>query len=409
MKNVLRVLGATSLLLLATHASAQSASTSGISATACSQSSNTLVCTTTTTLTLPPSTNLTGMTLPQSISAGPACASLSASPSVLTPNASTQISLAVNGCPTSSAYTYSWGSPLPTSNSATNSTNATLTPNSPTQIYSVQVCFSNNPAACTTYTASVNVQAAVPTLSGCAVSTTTTSVNVGGSATLTAACSSETGTGSGIRYQWSRNNNTIQGAVGATYTLSGTSDTASAGTSTYSVQISNNAPSSATASADITVTAATAATTDYCPATPVRATFNASEPYRIFYTSDYTSSFPAGSDFVIQLNVAANDTTVNRYLASLEFSDFGSSRGGRYVTVSRNKCDYTSTAQFVSPVYLGANLAVNSGSATSGIGSDNRSADIQLGAAGRWYINIRNVPGGCPGNVSCHALFRWAN
>jgi hypothetical protein len=174
------------------------------------------------------------------------------------------------------------------------------------------------------------------------------------------------------------------------------------------VQISNALPSTLPAGASVTVTPAVSGTTDGCPGTPVRLTINAAEPYRKIYTSDYTSSLSAGANFVVQFQVSANDTTAGRFLAQLGFVDFGAVRGGRYVTFSQNKCDYTDAAQWVSPNYSGFKTAVNAGTVSVVLGSDARSADVRL-TPGTWYLNVQNVVGSCPSNVSCHVAIEWAN
>jgi hypothetical protein len=408
MRAIFSVLAALSAALLVNQAHAQTASATGNSGTTCSQNGTTLTCTTTTTLTLPSGTNLNGMSLPQSIANGPVCTGLAANPSVLQSGVATLIALQVNGCPTSSTYIYSWGAPVAAVNASSTTYTATLTANTPTQNFSVQVCFANNPSACSTYTASIGVQAAVPSLSGCSINPATNSVVTGSTPVLTASCSTGTGAGSGVTYQWLRNGNTISGATASSYTLSPTADTAVAANNSYTVQINNSAPSSASASATVTVTTPPAGSTDYCPSTPVRLTINASEPYRKVYTSDYVGTFSAGNDFVVQFEVGANDTTLGRFLATLGFVDFGATRGGRYVTFSKNKCDYTNDAQWVSPNFFGIKTAVNAGTASVAVGSDSRSADVRL-TPGRWYLNIQNVIGACPSNVSCHAAVEWAN
>lgn len=407
MKAIFGLLAAVSLALSLTQVQAQSASASGNSGTTCTQTGATLVCTTTTTLSLPSGANLNGMSLPQSISAGPACTSLSATPSLLDPGVATQVALVVNGCPTSSVYDYTWGTPVAAINAPTTSYLATLNAATPSQTFSVQVCFRTNPSACNTYTQTVNVRAPIPALTSCAVTPSTPSVTVGSTPSLSASCATGTGAGSGVSYQWSRNGNAISGAVGSTYTLTA-SDTASVGVNSYAVQINNSAPSAQSASASVTTTPAVIGATDYCPNTPVRATIAAGEPYRKLYTSDIVGNFSAGADFVIQFDVTANDSTANRFLAGFEFADFGASRGGRYVTFSQSKCDYTAAAQWVTPFYSGTKIAVNAGRGTVVLGSDTRSGDVRL-TPGRWYINVQNAIGSCPSNISCHAVIEWAN
>jgi hypothetical protein len=406
MKALFSALGAITALLLASQTTAQTASANGNSGTSCTQTGTSLVCTTTTTLTLPAGTNLAGMTLPQSSATGPACTSLSAAPSLLDDSVATPVTLTVNGCPTSGTYTYSWGAPITSVNAPSTTYTATLSANTPSKSLSVQVCFANNPTACNTYTTTIDVRAPIPALAGCSVSPATSSVAVGSTPALTVTCSAGTGAGSGVSYQWSKNGNAIPGAIAATYTLAAATDTAAAGNSTYSVQVSNVKPSSASASSTVTVTPSVIVL-DGCPGTSPKLTILASETYKKIYTSDY-GSFAANTDFVIAFNVAAGDSTAGRFLATLGFVDFGASRGGRLVTFSKNKCDYTDDAQWVSPNYFGTKTPVNAGTASVVLGPDTRSADVRL-TPGTWYLNMRNVVGFCPSNVSCHAAVEWAN
>ncbi len=404
------VLGA---FVIAQSTWAQSASTSGTSATTCTQTGATLVCTTVTTVALPSGTNLSGMAINGSTPNTPACTSLTASPSVIPAGVNTAILLTVNGCPTSSTYTYTWASPVQAATASSTTHALTLGASSSPQPYSVQVCFASAPTSCTTYSASVSVQPSVtiPSLSGCLVTPATTSITVGGAATLNATCAAGTGAGSNVAYQWLRNGNAISGATGASYSLSA-SDTAAVGTASYLVQITNGAASgnNASASATVTTTAVVVGPTDYCPSTPVRATIAGTSVFQRVWTADITSSFPAGATFVIAVNINDSATTVGRYLAALNYSDAGSERGGRYVTFSRSKCDFTDNAQWVSPNFQGIKTALNSGSASISIGaSDTRSADIKLNSNGVWYLNIQNVIGQCPANSSCHSVIDWAN
>jgi hypothetical protein len=120
-------------------------SANGISSTSCSQASNTLVCTTTTTVNLPSGTNLTGMTLPQSSGvSGPGCTGLSASPSTVLSGVPTAVLLTVNGCPTTNSYTYTWAAPVATATGSSTTHAVTLSTNNPSQGYSVTVCLASN-------------------------------------------------------------------------------------------------------------------------------------------------------------------------------------------------------------------------------------------------------------------------
>ncbi len=408
MRVVNSLLAVACLALTGFDAAAQSASTSGNSGTTCTQSGATLVCTTTTTLSLPAGTNLTGMTLPQTSATGPACASVTASPTLLDPNVATAVTLTVNGCPTSGSYTYKWGTPVTNVNQASTTYTATLSQSNPSLAFSVDVCFTNNPTACNSYSTSVAVKAPVTALSGCSITPATTSTQVGTTPSLSASCTAGAGAGSGVTYQWSRNGTAISGATNSSYTLSAASDTVAVASNTYSVQITNAAPSTAAPTATVAVTAVDLPPEDKCPGIPVRYVIGASETFRKIYTTDYVGTFTAGNDFVVQIDVATTDTTVGRFLASVGFGDYGANRGGRYVTLSKTKCDYTDNAQWVSGNFLGIKTPANSATGSIALGGDTRGADARL-TPGRWFLNIQNVVGQCPSNQSCHAVIQWSN
>lgn len=402
-----RALALVCLGLCVGTASAQTAA--GTSTTTCSQNGTVLTCTTSTTVTLPSGVNLTpasGVTqfgLTGSAS-GPSCTGVTANPSSVAAGGLTAVAL-VTSCP-SGNYTYTWASPV-SSSTSTASIIPNLSAGTPSATYSVTVCFAANANACNTYSTTVTLIAATPTLSGCVVTPSTTTVNQGTTPILSATCSAGTGSGSGVSYAWKKNGSSIAGATLPTYQLTVT-DTASAGTATYSVDISNNAPSTAQASAIVTVQSVVLGGTDYCPNTPVRTTINAGSSVTGLVSSDYVGSFSAGDNFVIQLDVAGSDTTLGRQLAYLNFSDAGSNRGGRYVTISQNKCDYTSSAQWVTSNFLGQTTPQNAASKTVGLNDANSSAPVKL-TTGRWFINVQNVVGYCPSNYSCNIVLNWSN
>ncbi len=145
---------------------------------------------------------------------------------------------------------------------------------------------------------------------------------------------------------------------------------------------------------------------DNCPGEPVRVVVKASEKYNRFYSDTYVQNFMTGNNFVIALDVTDADTTVGLPLATFGFADFRATRGGRYATISRTKCDYTNNAQWVSANFYGTKTPANTVSASVGINGDSRPSDIKL-TTGRWYINIQNVQ--CPANVSCHAVIQWSS
>lgn len=410
MKRVLRVVVALGLMIVA-QASMSQTSTSGKSDTTCTQSDPlTLTCTTVTKLTLPSGVNLANMSLPVGTAAGPACTGLTATPSSQIPaNTPTTISLSVTGCPTSSAYIYSWGAPVSAATGPTTSHSLTLSASAPSQAYSLSICFASNPGACSTYSATVFVAAPVPALAGCTASAASPSITQGGTNTLTASCSSGTAASANPTYQWYRGLIVIPGATGASYFVPA-SETATVGTLTYSVQIKNDAPSttSPNPTTNFAVTAPVAGVTDYCPSSPVRLAFNASEPFRNISSSQYAKT-PPGGFFVVAIDVTATDSTVGRYLAEIQYSDLNSPPSGRYVTLSKSKCDFTEAAQWISINVGGVKNADNAGGGTISMGGESRPSTAKL-TVGRWYLNFQNAPGTCPSYVStCDAVINWLN
>ncbi|MBS0312944.1 MAG: hypothetical protein JSS05_02000 [Proteobacteria bacterium] len=403
--NLIRLFSCCAGLMVAVAANAQSAN--GQSSTNCQQTGAQLVCTTTTTLTLPTGTNLSGMALP-ALTGGPCSSVMGVAPPTIAYDTLTTVTLSLTGCP-STGYTYNWAPPL-ASNTVTASMPITLTANKPSQTFRVDVCSVSNPTQCQVIQGSVGGTqggAVIPALTGCAVSPSAPTVPVGGTLTLSASCATGTGAGAGATYQWTRNGNSIAGATSSSYALSA-NDVATAGTYSYGVTISNAAPSSQSPGATVTVATPTGNANDACPAYPVRAIINASEAFRKLYTSSLVSNFTAGDDFVLQINVSANDSTVGVGFAGISFSDFGANRGGRWATVSQNKCDYTNAAQWITTNFMGERYAENAGSATVTLGPDQRSAPVHL-TPGVWYLNIRNVVGSCPSNQACHAVIQWSN
>jgi len=247
-----------------------------------------------------------------------------------------------------------------------------------------------------------------PALSGCSITPAAPSVPQGSTKTLSVSCAAGTGSGSGVTYSWARNGNPIAGAYQSTYQVT-SGETSLPGQSVYAVTVSNNVPSQAVVVTTLTITPVITVV-DYCPASPVRSVIEASSPYSHLYTSDFVGSFVSGDNFVIQLNVSTADSTVGRYLAQITYADFGASRGGRLVTVSQNKCDYTSTAKWVSSYnyVTGTALPQNGGSKSVSLNEPTSTATIKL-TPGVWYINIQDAPGYCPVNVSCHAILEWYN
>ncbi len=409
MKILIRMAALIAATLCVTNSIGQTAS--GTSTTSCTQNGTVMTCTTATTVNLPSGVNLqSGSGLGQfglsGTSSGPACTSLSASPSAVAAGGGTTVVLSV-ACP-SGSYTYAWASPAAPASGAATTDTPNLSAQTPSQDYSVTVCLAAAPTSCNTYTTSVVLLGGTSSLSSCSVSPSSTSVSTGATPVLNATClpAAATGANSGVTYAWKRNGSTISGANGASYQLT-TSDTSAAGSSTYQVTVANNAPSTQSASSTVTVTASQSGT-DYCPTIPVRDTFSASSAYTRFKSTDYVTNFLAGENFVIKLDVTAGDSTAFTQNALMNFSDLGSTRGGRYVTISQNKCDFTSTAKWVSGYFLGSPIAQNSASKQISLNNPSGTAPIAL-TTGTWYINIKNVIGSCPSNTSCHVVLDWSN
>jgi hypothetical protein len=203
---------------------------------------------------------------------------------------------------------------------------------------------------------------------------------------------------------WTRNGTQV--GTGQSYQLTA-NDTATTGVYTFAVAVTNNAPSNASASSSVTVTSSSSST-DYCPNSPVRATINASSPYARVDSSDLVGSFTAGENFVVKLNVSSADSTIGRQAVLMSFSDSGANRGGRYVTISQSKCDYTSGAKWVTAYNNGQPTPQNAASKTLSLNDASTAAQLRL-TTGTWYINVQNVVGSCPSNVSCHVFMDWAN
>jgi hypothetical protein len=397
-------------LLLANAVSAQTAS--GTSTTSCSQTGSVLTCTTTTTVALPSAVNLqagTGLTqfaLAGGGPVGPACTGLTATPSTVAAGGGTAVALAV-ACPTGS-YTYAWASPLAaTITTASTTYTPNLSANNTSAPFSVTVCFTANAAACSTYTTTVTVIPPIAALSGCTVTPTAPSIVIGGTATLTAACTLGTGAGANATYNWTRNGAAVAGVNGgATYVIPASETATAGGPFTYSVAIANNVPSAATATAAVTVTGPVAQ--DMCPTIPVRGTINASSPSTRIISSNVVNSYGDGAYFPIQINVAAGDTTSGRQLALLSFSDAGINAGGRFVTISKTKCDFSATATWLTAYFLGTAYPQNGGAKVVSVNEAGAGGAINL-TTGTWYLNVQNAPGSCSPGQSCHFVMEWGN
>lgn len=160
--------------------------------------------------------------------------------------------------------------------------------------------------------------------------------------------------------------------------------------------------------------------TDMCSNVPVHFDLAASASYKRMLSGGYSSygqpplatpTMYNGSYMIIRLTVSNTDTTVNRGAAMLNFSDIGSLRAGRYVTISRSKCDFTGAAKWISgrDIVSGNPVEQNSASKSFSINDPARAvtqSQIPIDT-GVWYINIKNVS--CPANAECDVVVDWAN
>ena len=324
-----------------------------------------------------------------------------ASPATVPIGVATVVTFSVGGC--ANGAQYRWTSPISSFTTPTATDTITLSASRPYAAYTVVVCASAPSSNCTGFSVAVRSSGSTA-ISGCAVNTDSTVAAVGSSPQLTATCALGTEAGSGVNYQWYRNSTPISGATNSTYVVPASDMIA--GVSIAYAFIVSNPNASATAFTVISVSADTRS--ESCLATPVSVVIKASEPYRKFYTSNYHTT-PPGGYFVVAVDVDASDSTVGRYLAEVGFSDFGATRSGRYVTMSKSKCDFTEGAQWISVNVGGVKLAENAGGGTIAMGADTRPASAKL-TPGRWYLNFQNPPGACPANVaSCDAVISWMN
>ena len=101
-------------------------------------------------------------------------------------------------------------------------------------------------------------------LSGCVIAPASQSVNVGTSPSLSFSCQ----TGSATSYQWLKNGSPVAGATGQTYTLSPNTDTATANSAYYQVQLTNSVNSILSAQATVNVTSAVVVGPTSCGVSP---------------------------------------------------------------------------------------------------------------------------------------------
>jgi hypothetical protein len=167
---------------------------------------------------------------------------------------------------------------------------------------------------------------------------------------------------------------------------------------------------------------ASVAVQDFCPGTATFKVFDAADSFHKFSTGNYGDRPPnefsamydlyAGDNFVVQVTVRdETSTATGRFPAGFEFIDIGATRAGKLVTISRSRCDYRATANWVSPAPVGNNppMPSNGGSAVFAINEAGR-PDAQFNlTTGTWYLNVQIAFNQCPAATPCNVIEQWAN
>ena len=384
------------LTVVTIHSSGSSAQTaSGTAPAACTQNGQTLTCTTTTTYTLPSGVILQGQTTGSSFALAsgtvtPAAPSgCSVSPSSLSVALSAAPTLTVLCSAGSGNYTYQWNRNGSNISGATGST-YTLSASSDTAVvntatYSVLVANSVGSNFASAASVSVSTQFAVAP-SSCSVTPQSSNVSVGASQTLSASCASGT---SPFTYAWYKGASQIAGANSSTYTLSNF-DTASAGSQTYRVDISNSAGTSS-ATSIVTANAASACSNNGS----VNSVINVNTLYKQVESSILIG---LGNTYVIRLDVPASSSTVNGLTALLSHAEgTASQRAFRNLVLSPCIGDFTSSAAVP--------LSTNATAATIDLAINDPGRGVPNLTTGTWYVNIKNVA--CTANTRCDVVIDW--
>jgi hypothetical protein len=389
----------TSSALLATvmiYASGINAQTaSGTSPAACTQNGQTVTCTTTTTFNLPSGTNLqaqtggnaftlaTGIVTPVAPSG---CAVTPASQSATIGSAPT-LSVA---CSTGSGnYTFQW-SKNGTNISGATSQAYTLSPNTDTSTansssYGVVVSNSVGSVSATPATVNVSTQS-VAAPSSCSVTPASPSVPVGSSQTLSASCAVGT---SPFNYAWYKGGTQIVGAISSSYTLT-SADTASAGSQTYRVDISN-ASGASSASSTVNISPVSSCSNN--------GSANSVIDVNVGYKQVGSSNlFGTANTYIVRLDVGASSTTVGGLTALLSHTEgVGSQRAFRTVSLSPCAGDFTSSAAVL--------LSTNSVGSTTDLSINDPGRGVPNLTTGTWYVNVKNTA--CTANTRCDVLIDW--
>ena len=372
---------------------AQSASST--TPAACTQSGQTVTCTTTSTFNLPSGVNLQGQ------SGGSAFTLASGVVTPVAPSGCTVTpasqSATIGSSPTLNAfcsfgtgsYTFQWTKNGSNIIGATGQT-YTLSPSTDTAVansssYGVVVENSAGRNIAVGATVVVSAQSvAAPT--SCSVTPSSANLSVGASQTLSASCAGGT---SPFSYAWYKAGAPIGGAISSTYTLT-SADTASAGSQTYRVDISNSAGASS-ASSTVNVSAASACTNTGS----TNSVINVDSIYRQVGSSNL---FGLANTYIIRLDVGASSSTAGGLTALLSHTEgVGSQRAFRTVVLSPCAGDFTSSAAIV--------LSANSVGNTVDLTINDPGRGVPNLTTGTWYVNIKNTA--CTANTRCDVLVDW--
>ena len=87
--------------------------------------------------------------------------------------------------------------------------------------------------------------------------------------------------------------------------------------------------------------------TDYCTNKTESLVLNASDPYKKFTTQTYKPNWGNNDQFIVRFDIKNTDTTKGTQPVSLSFSDSLASRAFVRATISRNKCDFGTSAHWL--------------------------------------------------------------
>jgi len=385
------LLAAISIYSSGANAQSASASTPAV----CTQSGQTITCTTTTTFNLPSGSNLqsqgggTSFTLAGGVVTPAAPSGCAVTPASQSATVGSSPTLNVTCSVGSGGYTFQWLKNGTNINGATSQT-YTLSPTTDTPAVnsaSYGVVVSNNlgSVSATPATVTVSIQAAVaPT--ACSVTPSIVNVSVGSSQTLSASCAVGT---SPFNYAWYKSGSPIAGAASSTYTLT-SADTSSPGSQTYRVDISNTAGATS-ASGMVNVNAASACNNSGS----VNSVINVDAGYKQVGSSNL---FGTANTYVIRLDVGASSTTVGGLTALLSHTEgVGSQRAFRTVSLSPCSGDFSSSAAVL--------LSTNSTGSTTDLSINDAGRGVPNLTTGTWYVNIKNTA--CTANTRCDTLIDW--